>query len=47
VVKNLIRTLSIGDVFRGVTPFTAALVVLLAMIVAFPGLATWLPSYMR
>ena len=47
VVKNLLRHLSIGTVFRGVTPFTVALIVLLAMIVAFPGLATWLPSYMK
>ena len=47
VVKNLLRHLSIGTVFRGVTPFTVALVVLLAVIVAFPGLATWLPSLMR
>jgi C4-dicarboxylate transporter, DctM subunit len=47
VVKNLIRRLSIGDVFRGVTPFTVALVVLLALIVAVPGIATWLPGFMR
>ena len=47
VVKNLIRHLSIADVFRGVTPFTFALVALLALIVAFPGLATWLPGFMR
>jgi C4-dicarboxylate transporter, DctM subunit len=47
VVKNLIRHLSIADIFRGVTPFTFALVVLLALIVAVPGLATWLPSFMR
>jgi tripartite ATP-independent transporter DctM subunit len=47
VVKNLLRHLSIGTVFRGVTPFTAALVALLGLIVAFPALATWLPSYMR
>jgi C4-dicarboxylate transporter, DctM subunit len=47
VVKNLIRHLSIADIFRGVTPFTFALVVLLALIVAIPGLATWLPSFMR
>jgi C4-dicarboxylate transporter, DctM subunit len=47
VVKNLIRHLSIGDVFRGVTPFTFALIALLALIVAFPGLATWLPGFMR
>ena len=47
VVKNLLRHLSIATVFRGVTPFTVALVALLAVIVAFPGLATWLPSYMK
>jgi C4-dicarboxylate transporter DctM subunit len=47
VVKNLLRHLSISTVFRGVTPFTAALVLLLAVIVAFPGLATWLPGYMK
>jgi tripartite ATP-independent transporter DctM subunit len=47
VVKNLIRHLSIGDVFHGVTPFTFALIALLALIVAVPGLATWLPGYMR
>jgi C4-dicarboxylate transporter DctM subunit len=47
VVKNLLPHLSIGTVFRGVTPFTFALVALLAVIVAFPGLATWLPSFMK
>jgi C4-dicarboxylate transporter, DctM subunit len=47
VVKNLIRSVSIGDIFRGVTPFTFALIALLALIVVVPGLATWLPSYMR
>jgi tripartite ATP-independent transporter DctM subunit len=47
VVKNLIRHLSIGTVFRGVTPFTVALVVLLASIVAFPELATYLPKFMK
>ena len=47
VVKNLLRHVSIVDVFRGVTPFTFALVALLAAIVAFPGLVTWLPGFMR
>ena len=47
VVKNLLRHVSIGTVFQGVTPFTVALVGLLAVIVAFPALATWLPSYMK
>jgi C4-dicarboxylate transporter, DctM subunit len=47
VVKNLLRHISLGTVFRGITPFAVALVVLLALIVAFPGIATWLPSLMR
>jgi tripartite ATP-independent transporter DctM subunit len=47
VVKNLLGHISIGTVFRGVTPFTVALCVLLALIVAFPEIATWLPSYMK
>jgi TRAP-type C4-dicarboxylate transport system permease large subunit len=34
-------------VFRGVTPFTVALVVLLAIVVAFPELATYLPKFMK
>ena len=47
VVKNLLPGMSMGTVFRGVTPFTVALVVLLALIVMFPGLATWLPGFMK
>jgi len=47
VVKNLLRHLTIATIFRGVTPFTLALVVLLGLVVAFPALATWLPSYMK
>jgi TRAP-type C4-dicarboxylate transport system permease large subunit len=47
VVKNLIREVSIADIFRGVTPFTVALVAMLALLVALPELATWLPSLMR
>jgi TRAP-type C4-dicarboxylate transport system permease large subunit len=46
VVKNLLRHLSLGTVFEGVMPFTAALVVLLGLMVAFPALATWLPGLM-
>ena len=47
VVKNLLKHVSIGTIFRGVTPFTVALIALLALIVAFPRLATWLPSLMK
>ena len=47
VVKNLLRNLSIGTVFRGVIPFNVALVVLLAIVVAWPQLATFLPGFMK
>ena len=47
VVKSLLRHLTIGTVFRGVTPFTVALIALLAIVVAFPQLATYLPGFMK
>jgi len=47
VVKNLLRSLSIGTVFRGVIPFNFALVALLAIVVAWPQLATFLPRFMK
>jgi C4-dicarboxylate transporter DctM subunit len=47
VVKNLLQGVSIGTVFRGTTPFAVALVAMLALLIAFPGIATWLPSYMK
>jgi tripartite ATP-independent transporter DctM subunit len=47
VVKSLIRHLTLGTVFRGVTPFTVAQVALLAIVVAFPALATYLPQFMK
>ena len=47
VVKNLLSHVSIGTVFRGTTPFTAALVVMLVLMILFPEMATWLPRYMK
>jgi C4-dicarboxylate transporter, DctM subunit len=46
VVKNLLGHISLGAIFNGITPFTVALIVLLAIIVAFPGLVMWLPTLM-
>ena len=46
VVKNLLGHISLGAIFSGITPFTVALIVLLAIIVAFPGLVLWLPTLM-
>jgi TRAP-type C4-dicarboxylate transport system permease large subunit len=47
VVKSLLRHLTIGTVFRGVLAFNVALVMLLAIVVAFPPIATWLPGFMK
>ena len=46
VVKNLLGEVSLGAIFKGTMPFTVALVVLLAFVVAFPGMVTWLPGLM-
>jgi C4-dicarboxylate transporter DctM subunit len=47
VVKNLLKHISMADVFIGCMPFNVALVVMLLIIVIFPGLATWLPGFMK
>jgi C4-dicarboxylate transporter, DctM subunit len=47
VVKNLLPHVPIGTIFRGTTPFSVALIVMLALLLAFPGIATWLPGYMK
>ena len=47
VVKNALRHVSIGTMFRGVMPFTAALILLLAIVVAFPALSLYLPATMK
>ncbi|MET4697741.1 C4-dicarboxylate transporter DctM subunit [Constrictibacter sp. MBR-5] len=37
---------AIGDVIRGVVPYVAIMLVFTGLLIAFPGLATWLPSHM-
>jgi tripartite ATP-independent transporter DctM subunit len=44
VVQNLRRTGSMNDVIVGTLPFLGALFAMLALLAAFPGLATWLPA---
>ncbi|MSQ71407.1 MAG: TRAP transporter large permease subunit [Betaproteobacteria bacterium] len=39
--------ITMGDIFRGVMPFIAVNLVALALIMAFPPLATWLPGLMH
>jgi TRAP-type C4-dicarboxylate transport system permease large subunit len=47
VVKSLLRHVTMGTMFRGVTPFNFALVALLAIVVAIPELSTFLPRFMK
>jgi len=44
VLKGVVRDVSLGTIFRGVTPFWLADVVRVALIVAVPALALWLPG---
>ena len=46
VLKTVLPDVSLGTVFRGVVPFILADVVRIALILAIPGLALWLPSLM-
>jgi TRAP-type mannitol/chloroaromatic compound transport system permease large subunit len=39
--------ITLGDIFRGIVPFIAINIVALAMVMAFPSLATWLPGLMH
>ncbi len=47
VVKNLLPRVSTATIFRGVTPFVVAEIVLLAIIVAFPQISLWLPGLFK
>jgi tripartite ATP-independent transporter DctM subunit len=47
VLKALLPQVPTGTLFRGVLPFMLADVVRLAILIAFPAIALWLPSMMR
>ncbi len=42
-----LTNISLGKVFRGLTPFWFTLVIAIALVIAFPAIATWLPTFMR
>lgn len=44
VVHSVMRDTRMGDIFLGVLPFVIALLAALVLILAFPAIATWLPS---
>ena len=47
VIRGIARDVPLATIFRGVTPFIIAQIVLIAIIVAFPEIALWLPSTME
>jgi C4-dicarboxylate transporter, DctM subunit len=47
VVKSMLSGVSTATIFRGVTPFVFATIVLLAILVAFPDISLVLPRLMR
>jgi tripartite ATP-independent transporter DctM subunit len=46
-VVSAVAKIPLDAVFRGALPFLLAEAVVLALLIAFPGLATWLPALMR
>jgi C4-dicarboxylate transporter, DctM subunit len=47
VIQGISRgTIPIGDVIKGCLPFLACMAVLIGLVIAFPGIALWLPSVM-
>jgi tripartite ATP-independent transporter DctM subunit len=47
VVKSMLPDVSMAAIFRGVTPFVVAEIVLLAVLVAFPSISLVLPQLMK
>lgn len=43
-MKSVVPELDLGDVFRGVAPYIAIEGVLLALLIAFPEIVTFLPG---
>ncbi len=46
VIRGIARDVPLETIFRGVTPFIIAQVILILILIAFPQIALWLPSTM-
>lgn len=46
VLKSVVPNISLDEIFRGVFPFVFTDLVLVAILIAFPWLSTWLPQMM-
>jgi tripartite ATP-independent transporter DctM subunit len=46
VIKGITKDIPLETIFRGVTPFIIAQIILIGILIAFPSIALWLPSTM-
>jgi tripartite ATP-independent transporter DctM subunit len=46
IIKGMAPEVALGTIYKGVLPFAIAQILLIALIVMFPAIATWLPSTM-
>jgi len=46
VIKGMVKDVPLETIFRGVTPFIIAQIILIFALIAFPDIALWLPSTM-
>jgi TRAP-type mannitol/chloroaromatic compound transport system permease large subunit len=46
IVKSVAPDVDLSEIFRGVLPFLAAMVVLVVLLILFPGIALMLPNSM-
>lgn len=47
IVQAVRKTGSIGDLFVGAAPFLMAMLCMVLLLIAFPGLALWLPEFLN
>ncbi len=47
VIQGLVPGSTSGEIFLGTLPFMGLMLLTLVLVVAFPGLSTWLPQFMR
>jgi C4-dicarboxylate transporter DctM subunit len=45
IIKGVVPDIPLGQIFKGATPFLIGMIILAALLLLFPILATWLPSF--
>jgi C4-dicarboxylate transporter DctM subunit len=45
IIKGVVPDIPLGKIFKGALPFLIGMIILAALLLLFPALATWLPSF--